>query len=184
MVTFLNLERRCRPLARTDVARLVLVGLPGTGKTTVAAVIAQRWNCVALDTDDELASMVGVATAAYLRAHGEVEFRARELDALRGALTSDGVVATGAGVVTTEAARELIAQQHVVWLDCDDATLVTRVGSGDRPLLGDDYAKSIARLRGEREGWYEAVADIRVDASGDPEVVAESVLRAVGDEAL
>jgi shikimate kinase len=166
------------------VARLVLVGLPGAGKTTLADVLAQRFRCDAIDTDDVIATQVGEPAAAYLRANGEEAFRDRELDALRSALLADAVIATGAGVVTTAPARALIARETTVWLDCDDATLIVRVGPGERPLLGADHAGALARLRRDREPWYESVANVRIDASGTPDEVASRVLEALGSAAL
>ena len=167
------------------MARLVLVGLPGAGKTTLADVLAQRWSCEAIDTDDVVANQRGDVAAQYLRANSvKKHFRERELDALRSALVGHAVVATGAGVVTTAPARALIARETTVWLDCDDATLIVRVGPGERPLLGEDHAGALARLRTEREPWYESVARVRVDASGTPEEVARRVLEALGSAAL
>ncbi len=167
------------------MARLVLVGLSGAGKTTLAALLAQQWHCSAVDTDDLLALQTGEPADAYLREHGEEEFRRRELVALESALASDAVVATGAGVVTTEAARELMANETVVWLDCADETLTLRVGQGpgQRPLLGDDHARAIARQRKERTSYYESVAGFRVEASGTPDEVASRVLDALASEA-
>ncbi len=82
------------------MARLVLVGLPGTGKTAVARAFAERWHCDAIDTDDIVAERVGTTAAAYLRDQGESSFRACELEALREALEQeDVVVATGGGIV-------------------------------------------------------------------------------------
>jgi shikimate kinase len=165
------------------VARLVLVGLPGTGKSTVAALLAQRWDCGVIDTDEVLAKNVGEPAGTFLRTNGEEAFRRHELEALREALATDSVVATGAGIVTTKSARELIAKETVVWLDCDDATLTVRVDGGERPLLGDDHAGALARLRTEREPWYQGVARVRIDASGTPDEVASLVLDALGSVA-
>lgn len=165
------------------MARLVLVGLPGAGKTTLASVLAQHWDCEAIDTDEVLAIQVGVPAATYLREHGEEEFRLAELDALRTALASNAIVATGAGVVTTAPARTVLAKETVLWLDCDDETLTERVGPGERPLLGDDHASALARLRGERGPWYQSVSHYRVDASGTPDEVANRVLNALGSVA-
>jgi shikimate kinase len=158
------------------VARLVLVGLPGVGKTTLARGLGEYWRCTTLDTDDLIAEKVGMSAARYLRDNGEVAFRQRELEALRQALESDAVVATGAGVVTTSSARELLEGEITFWLDCDDETLVRRVGDGDRPLLGEDHSHAIAVLREQREDWYRSSARLRVDASGSPDEVRKRVI--------
>jgi shikimate kinase len=107
------------------VARLVLVGLPGVGKTTVAHALAESWGCEAIDTDDLVSTSVAMSSAQYLRQFGETHFRERELDALRSALVGHAVVATGAGIVTTATAREMISHEFAIWLDADDDTPMT-----------------------------------------------------------
>ena len=148
------------------MARLVLVGLPGAGKTTVAGVIATRWGCECADTDDEIAATVGGVASQYLRREGEAKFRERELEALRAALERDAVVATGGGAVTMEAARTMLRDEVVVWLDCPDPVLLERMGDVDRPLLDGDPETALARLREERTRFFADVARARVDASG------------------
>jgi shikimate kinase len=161
------------------VARLVLVGLPGVGKTTLARAIGEQWGCAVLDTDDVIAESAGVSAAQYLRDVGEAAFRQREIEALRLALESDAIVATGAGVVTTSPARELLQHEITLWLDCDDETLVSRVSDGDRPLLGDDHQHALEVLRSQREDWYRSSARLRVDASGSPDEVRQRVLEEI-----
>lgn len=158
------------------MARLVLVGLPGVGKSTLARTLAEEWGCAAVDTDDLLALAVGAPASQYLRERGEADFRRRELDALRAALGADAVVATGAGVVTTPAARALLAGELTIWLDADDEVLVARVADGERPLLGEEHAGALARLRAERSAWYREVSRGRVDATGSPDEVRDRVL--------
>lgn len=157
----------------------MLVGLPGVGKTSVAKAIAEHWHCEALDTDEVFLAHVGVTPAAFLRTHDEPSFRLREVDALATALNSTGVVATGGGVVCTPHGRELLAHAVTVWLDCDDAVLLERLGEVDRPLLGDNPDVALEQLRIERTSWYEEVSKVRVDASASLDEVA----RAVMDEA-
>lgn len=161
------------------MARLVLVGLPGVGKTTLARTLAKYWRCEALDTDDLIAKRVGTSAAQYLREHGEVAFRNREIDALREALDSDAVVATGAGVVTTSSARELLEREITLWLDSDDETLLARVGDGERPLLRSDHRQALGALRAQREDWYRSSARLRVDASGSIDEVLIRVLEEI-----
>jgi shikimate kinase len=131
------------------------------------------------DTDDELATTTGVPAAQYLRAHGEAEFREREREVLSHVLTLDAVIATGAGIVTTESARALLERENTIWLDADDDTLLERVGDGDRPLLGDDHRGALANLRAQRATWYAEVARARVDTTGALEDVVERVIEHV-----
>lgn len=158
------------------MARLVLVGLPGSGKSTLARAIAATLDTVAVDTDDAIEDLVGLPAAQFLRERGEAAFRDRELMALRTALLGDVVVATGAGVVTTPGARALLEAQCTLWLDSDDETLLTRVGEGDRPLLGADHRTGLAELRARREAWYAEVARARVDTTGPLDQVAARVM--------
>lgn len=153
------------------MTRVVLIGLPGAGKTAVGAALAARWGCAFVDTDD----LLGVPAADLLRDEGEERFRDAEARALARALALDAVVATGGGVVTTPEAREALAGAPTVWLDADDATLVARCAGGDRPLLGGDPAAAIARLRGARDPLYALVARARVDAGGSLDEVADLV---------
>ena len=157
------------------MARLVLVGLPGVGKSSIAQLVASSWGCAAIDTDDLVAEQVGCTAAEYVRREGVVAFRGVELSALRRALDSAAVVATGGGVVETPDARELLKRECTLWLDGDDDVIVDRLGDGDRPLLEVDARHCLARLREERAPFYREVARTRVDATGAPEVVAVRV---------
>ena len=160
------------------MARVVLIGLPGVGKSTVARALAERWRTDVLDTDEQIAAIVGESASQYLRSHGEAAFREVELEALRSALESDVVLACGGGVVTTQRGRELLAGQRTVWLDCPDDVIVTRLRDGDRPLIGEDPDAGVARLREERARLYEEVASCRVDSSGAPDEVVDRVIAA------
>ncbi len=161
------------------MARLVLVGLPGAGKTTVARAVGERLGCDVVDTDDVLASMVGASTPDHLRAVGEEAFRDDEVAALRASVARDVVVSTGGGVVTTEAARAILAEQVTLWLDAPDEVLVTRVGEGDRPLLAGNARAAVAALRARRASWYREVSRSSVDTARPLEEVVEDVLRAM-----
>jgi shikimate kinase len=149
------------------------------GKTTVAHALAEQWGCTEFDTDALVSTSVAMPSAQYLRQFGETHFRERELDALHTALVGDAVVATGAGIVTTTPARRLITREFAIWLDADDETLIERVVVGDdRPLLGDDPAEGVRRLRRERETWYRESSRLRVDATGTLEEVLERIFLA------
>ena len=163
------------------MGHLVLVGLPGVGKTTLARALAERRGTGVLDTDDILAAAVGTTAAQYLRDEGERDYRDRELAALTSALddVTDAVIATGGGIVCTPEARAVLAEEFTLWLDCDDDVILTRLGDVDRPLLAGEPSTSLARLRAEREAWYREVSRARVDTSATLDDVVAHVTREV-----
>lgn len=169
------------PPGPTLARPVVLVGLSGTGKSTVAPVLARRLGVSAVDLDRWIEAVTGQCVVEIFAASGEAGFRRVELDALRSVLAQDpSVVAAGGGVVCTREARALLADRAVVvWLDAPDEALLRRLGDpGEpRPLLHDDPATTLRRLRREREAWYAELAAVRVSAEHlDPQQVADAVL--------
>ncbi len=158
------------------MARLVLVGLPGVGKSSVARALAARWSCDWCDTDDLVEERAGVTVGELLRTRGEAEMRDLEVAVLRVALASDAVVATGGGVVSRDAARTLLRAESTIWLDCADEIVVSRVGEGDRPLLGEHPRAALRELRARRDAWYREVSRARVDASSEIDQVVAAVI--------
>lgn len=162
---------------------LVLVGLMGVGKTTIARVVADRLHRRVLDTDAIIESRNGRSVRDVFATDGEPAFRALETEILLESLASpEPVVIAGAGgVVLSEINRTALkgSGARVVWLCADPATLVERVkGGGHRPLLDADPAGTLQRMFIEREALYREVADaiVLVDNRSISDVV-EAVLR-------
>lgn len=163
------------------MARIVLVGMPGVGKSTVGRAVATALHCEALDIDDLLEETLGQPVADFIRHHGIEPFRIAETAALRVALASDGVVSCGGGVVTDPSSREILqATPRVVWLTAPIETLGERIRGGDRPLLGTNAEKALAELLDERESLYADVADVAIDANRPVSAVVEEVVAFVG----
>jgi shikimate kinase len=155
------------------VSVVVLVGLPGSGKSTVGELLAGELAVAFIDSDHVLAPEGSVGM--LWRELGEAAFRDREIAVVQAALQEPAVVATGGGVVTTAAGRALLVGQPCVWLRADAATLAGRVRGGDRPVLGDDPATRLAELADERAPWYAAVARAIVDAAAPLAHVVDEV---------
>lgn len=164
----------------------MLVGLPGSGKTTVGRIVADalRWRHV--DTDELVQSATGRTVTDIFTQEGEEAFRDYEHRAIVEALTQSAVViSAGGGAVTHWPSRAVLDKTApVVWLRADPATLVARLPGPEarsRPLLGADPAASLSHLARRRAAWYRQVADAVVDVDGlTPSEVAERVLRLVG----
>lgn len=146
--------------------RAVLVGMPGTGKTTTGRRLAKILAVPFADSDALVELQSGRTVAELFAGSGEPEFRARERTAIRAALNDfDGVLALGGGAVTdAETRRALVAAGvPVVLLRAAITTLVDRVGDGHvRPLLGGDTAERLTRLSAEREAAYAECATVTV----------------------
>ncbi|MGI8758604.1 MAG: shikimate kinase [Acidimicrobiales bacterium] len=146
---------------------LVLVGMMGSGKTSVGTEVAERLGRAFLDSDDQVEARTGRTVREIFESDGEPAFRALEAEALTEALSrrEPAVIAAAGGVVLDAGnRRQLKEAATVVWLRADPAVLATRVGSSDhRPLLGDDPLGVLERLEREREPLYREVADGVVD---------------------
>jgi len=151
---------------------IVLVGLMGSGKTTVGKRIAQELGYAFVDSDDVVASTAGKSVREIFAQDGEAVFRQCESEAIKSVLAdrqSSVVLATGGGAVISSDNRSLISEQAstVVWLDASVEDLVVRTKSGvTRPLLDGDAATTLQSLSSQRSAWYDEVATVRIDTRG------------------
>jgi len=154
----------------------------GAGKTTVAALLAQRWGTTARDTDQDVEAAEGRSVSDIFVDSGEAAFRELERAAVAAALAEhDGVLALGGGAVLDPRTRELLAGHHVVFLRVGLADAVQRVGLGSaRPLLLGNVRGRVKALLDERTPTYESVATVVVDTDGrSPDDVADEVAAAL-----
>lgn len=162
---------------------LVLVGLPGAGKSSVGKRLAARLSIPFVDADCEIEKAAGMAIADIFASHGEPAFREGEARVIA-RLLSDGpkVIATGGGAFMAEATRRAIAERGIaIWLDARTDVLVSRVAKRNhRPLFqGVDPRAKIEELRAARDPVF-AKAPVRVTSSAGPhERVVTAVLDAV-----
>jgi shikimate kinase len=153
--------------------RLVLVGLPGAGKSTVGAELAARLGVAFADSDDLIARQTGRSVSEIFAAQGEPAFRQLEADMIAEALAGfDGVLALGGGAVTVESVRQDLADSAaagvpVVQLCAEPAELLSRLaGAEPRPLLAGDAAARLAELAAARSRLYAEVATAHIDTGG------------------
>jgi shikimate kinase len=151
-------------------ARVLLVGMMGSGKSSIGRALSERTGWVYRDNDELVAELTGVVTAVLLEQRGEAALREAEAQALAKVLTDEPPLVAGiaGGVVESAANRELLAGDDgfVVYLHTAVELLVERVGTGEgRPWLQPDPATALRRLYAGREPRYREVADLVLDTS-------------------
>ena len=145
---------------------IVLIGMMGSGKTTVGRRVAKLLARPFRDADSELEARTGRSVRDWFEESGEVAFRRAEVEVLATLLGDPGptVIAAGGGVVVEAANRAALGDAWVVWLDADPAFLASRVARKDhRPLLNGDPLTVLTALHAQREPWYREVAADIVD---------------------
>jgi shikimate kinase len=165
--------------------RVVLVGPPGAGKSSVGRVLARRLGCPFTDADVLIQERAGKTIAAMFTEDGEDAFRALEREVVAGALTTcGGVVALGGGAVLAAETRQRLRGHTVVLLTVGLADGLRRTGmSTARPLLaGVNPRATFKALLDARAPLYREVATVTVDTRRRSiNQVARAVLEALGE---
>jgi shikimate kinase len=165
---------------------LFLVGPRGSGKTTVARLLAAHLGWPWLDTDALLTARQGKSVREIFAAEGETAFRRYEAAVLAEVCQEKKtqVIATGGGIVTVAANRELLkASGCVVWLTGTPECLWQRIQAdaataGQRPALTAlSGLEEMRTLLAQREPWYRECAEFAIDTTGQtPEDVTQRLL--------
>jgi shikimate kinase len=156
-------------------APVVLVGAPGSGKSTVGPLLADRLGVPFVDVDAVIEQRAGRSIAAIFADDGEPAFRALEEATTAELLAGSGVLSLGGGAVLSTATRAALRGHRVVWLQVSASTAVSRVGLNEaRPLLLGNVRGRLIKLLAERTPLYAEVATEQVETDVlSPDAVVE-----------
>lgn len=146
---------------------IVLIGLMGSGKTTVGRALAKRLNLVFRDSDEAVEKTAKTSVREIFENQGEDIFRKLESEALVNLCDTKSsiVLAVAGGAIISQSNRDLLQKnaQCIVWLDAPTPTLISRTGRGKhRPLLDGDPVGSLNKMRLDREPLYQQLATHRL----------------------
>lgn len=169
-----------------NTKNVYLVGLMGSGKTTIGRSLAKRLGFGFIDSDREIEARTGVSIPTIFEIEGEDGFRKREAQVIAEVSRQSGVVvATGGGAVLRPENREnLRSHGFVVYLNVPPQTLWERTRHDrNRPLLQvADPLLKLKELFDQRDALYREVADLIVDGSRiNAQAVLQLLIKEVGD---
>ena len=145
-----------------QMQNIVIIGMPGSGKTAVSTMLAERLGRKIFDTDTIVSEKAGVTIPEIFATQGEAGFRKLETEATAevGKL-SGNIISTGGGVVTVADNYELLHQNGViVWIERD----TNKLARDGRPI---SLSSDLNELYAARLPLYERFADIKADNNGD-----------------
>ena len=163
--------------------RIVLIGPPGSGKSTVGAALAHKLNIKFVDTDLLIEQRAGKEITDIFVVDGEPYFRALELETLTTVLAMDNVIISlGGGAPVSEQAQQEIrsSDSTVIFLDVSLATAAPRVDfNRDRPLLLGNPRAQWQALSDKRRPIYEDLADlsVKVDDMSVEQIISDIELK-------
>ncbi len=157
-----------------QMKNIVLIGMPGCGKSTIGTLLAEKLGRTLADADEKIIALAGKSIPEIFAQDGEPAFRDWETKALTELGKQSGlVIATGGGCVTQKRNYPLLHQNgYLVWLERDWSKLPT----DGRPL---SQANDLGKMYTARKPLYEAFADIRVENTGTPEETVQKILDAL-----
>jgi len=166
------------PVPRSNI---VLIGMPGSGKSTVGQILAERLFYRFADTDAMVEAQHGLIQTIF-DTQGEAVFRDMELKAARqAACRQNCVVSTGGGIVQTGAAMDALKETGiVVYIDRPLEKLLNEVDISGRPLLAGGRQQLIALFQ-KRRALYRQYADVVIDNSGSARQCAEQIIQKLED---
>lgn len=156
---------------QSKMQNIVLIGMPGCGKTTLAALLSEKTGRAVLDTDEMIAQKIGQTPAQLITQKGEAAFRRIEAEIIAEAGKKTGVIiATGGGAVTVKENKNLLCQNgKIFWIWRDLNALATQ----NRPLSAN---QSLESLYEKRKNLYDRFCDVQVQNNGELAKTAQIIL--------
>lgn len=164
-----------KALQRRDI---ILIGMPGCGKSSIGKKIAKMMHRPFLDLDEAIVRKAGKSIPEIFSEDGEAVFRAMETDCFRESIGAGSILATGGGIVTRRENLDIAHKGTVVFLDRPIEAIMNDVDTSRRPLLADGKEKLLA-LYQERYSLYKEWADLSVVNDGEMDEITRNLIKEV-----
>lgn len=157
-----------------------MIGMPGSGKSTIGRIASKKTGFGFMDVDAEIEKEHGVISDIFKNS-GEDEFRRIEHDALAAACSNEGfIISTGGGIVERPENIDILKNETVIFIDRETANILTTLDSDSRPLLKDRPDELIA-LYDRRYKKYVNAMNYRIENNDSINKCVEKVIEIIKD---
>ena len=163
-------------------SKICIIGMPGSGKSTIGRLLAQRIKYSFADLDEEIEKKQSMKISDIFEKFGEDYFRKKERNVLCDFIKYEKIViSTGGGIILKN--QDILKDCYNIYLDCDIETLIKRTSRNKtRPLLLEDRKSKIKELFNQRKSIYNDLADLKINASISTKDSINSILKAIPNE--
>ena len=162
---------------------IILIGMPGCGKTTIGKLLSAELNYEVIDSDTVFEETICPDIKEYFASHCEDDFRKEETNILRNLCKKDGcIISTGGGIVERSVNKEILQSGGtVVFIDRNPDDIVSDIDTESRPLLLAEGKQRIYSLYDRRYEKYKDFCHIRIENKGTLEEVTAKIINEVNN---
>ena len=163
-------------MTKKDTLKICIIGMPGSGKSTIGRILTKKLNYKFFDTDENIEDETKTKIKDIFAHEGEAHFRGLETRVLSKLLKINKVViSTGGGIILKN--KNILNKCFNIYLQCDEDVLIERASRNkDRPLLYKDIKKNMKNLFNERKDIYNDLADLKINTKKDIQKTITEIL--------
>ena len=163
-------------MLKKDTLKICIIGMPGSGKSTIGRILSKKLNYKFFDTDENIEDETKTKIKDIFAHEGEAHFRELETRVLSKLIKINKVViSTGGGIILKN--KNILNKCFNIYLQCDEDVLIERASRNkDRPLLYKDIKKNMKNLFNERKDIYNKLADLKINTKSDIQKTITEIL--------
>jgi len=163
-------------MTKKDTLKICIIGMPGSGKSTIGRILSKKLNYKFFDTDENIEDETKTKIKDIFANEGEAHFRELETRVLSKLIKINKVViSTGGGIILKN--KNILNKCFNIYLQCDEDVLIERASRNkDRPLLYKDIKKNMKNLFNERKDIYNKLADLKINTKSDIQKTITEIL--------
>ena len=163
--------------------KICLIGMPGSGKTTLGKEVAVFFDYDFIDIDSLIREKTGSKISDIFSNKGEKYFRALETKILNSVILENKklIISTGGGIILKN--KEILNRTYNIYLKCNIGTLVKRLSlSKERPLIGKNISDNVKQMLSNREILYKKSSNAIVDANTSKKTIIKNIIEIITNE--